>query len=296
MESPLLSVCVCTFEGAERIVDTIWSLMRQSAPAQSYEVVVVDNGSADVAPLREFVASFESSSVSLSLVVEDELGLSHARNTALHESVGEYLLFIDDDAIASPRMVERYLVAIAEHQPDVIGGNVNPSFERWPDPEFDYHYWSRWSLKLFGNRDRWLNEGEYFIGTNMGASRTLLEREGFDPDLGRRGSSLSGCEDWFLGEPRFRRRFVSGADVFHKVPEERLEERYLVKRSADQHNQLADLERRGHLLSEPSGNRMSLWRRNPIARELRVLARKLRYHFIMSRTQRRARALRERNA
>ncbi len=296
MERPVLSVCVCTYDGAARIADTIWSLLRQSAPDQSYEVLIVENGREECASLREEIEQFRKESVSIRLVCEKTIGLSHARNAALRESRGDYLLFIDDDALAGPRLIERYLCAIAEHRPDVIGGNVHPIFAHWPAPEIDYRYWSRFSLKLFGGEDRWLEDQEYFIGTNMGASRSLLEREGFDPELGRQGSRLAGCEDWFLGAAHFRRRFVSGADVFHKVPEERLCIDYLAKRNRDLRDQLSALREKGRPVSVPRKTRSDWESTNPITTELRLLVRKLHYHFVLSRAQRRMRILRENRA
>jgi glycosyltransferase involved in cell wall biosynthesis len=293
MDRPALSVCVCTYDGESRIADTIWSLVRQSAPDGSYEILIVENGSEESESLRDLIETFQKGFASIRLVGEKKLGLSHARNTALQNSRGDYLLFIDDDALAGPRLIERYLSAITRHQPDVIGGNVHPIFAHWPAPEIDYRYWSRFSLKLFGGEDRWLEDGEYFIGTNMGASRTLLEREGFDPELGRQGSSLAGCEDWFLGEARFRRRFVSGADVFHQVPEERLGIDYLAKRNRDLRDQLSELQEKGRPVSVPRKT-LSDWESpNLILTELRLLVRKLRYHYVLSRAQRRTRILRE---
>lgn len=233
MTKPRISVCVCTYQGAGRIGDTLASLAHQSAPRETYEIVVVDNNSSDQEATRKIANAFEARGAPVKWVIESNLGLSHARNRALQESCGDYLLFIDDDAIASPRFIARHLAAIERYRPDVLGGNVNPLFESPPPPELGYGDWERWSLKFFGGEDRWLCEGEYFIGTNMGARREILEAEAFDPALGRRGEALVGGEDWFLGEARFRRLFVAGADVFHKVPKERLERAYLAKRSAD---------------------------------------------------------------
>ncbi len=289
MDGVVLSVCVCTHRGAERIGDTLFSLVRQSAPADAFEVLVVENSEREDEALRDVLDGFADETVSVRHTLEPELGLSHARNTALRESRGDYLLFIDDDALAGPRWIERYLSAIAEHQPDVLGGNVHPIFAHWPAPEMDYRYWGRFSLKLFGSEDRWLGDGEYFIGTNMGASRTLLEREGFDPELGRKGEALAGCEDWYLGQSRFRRRFVAGADVFHTVPEQRLTIDYLAKRNRDLRVQLAELERRGRPLRVPTRARAFWESASPFVTEFRLLFRKLRFHFVLSRAQRRAR-------
>jgi len=99
-----------------------------------------------------------------------------------------------------------------------------------PPPELEYAWWGHWSLKHFGDRDRWLGEGEYFLGTNVGASRQLLLEQGFDSHLGRSGGDLMGGEEWFLGSAHFRRRFVSGAVVFHQVTAARMTPEYLVKR------------------------------------------------------------------
>ncbi len=238
MTNPRISIVVCTYQGSQRIADTLASLVHQSAPHDVYEVVVVDNDSSDQAATRGIVSGYAAGGFpTISLAIESDLGLSHARNRALRESRGDYLLFIDDDALASPRYVERHLEAIEGHDPDVIGGNVNPLFESPPPAELGYGDWERFSLKFFGDTDRWLEDGEYFIGTNMGARRDLLEAEAFDPALGRKGDALVGGEDWFLGESRFRRRFVAGADVFHKIPEARLSREYLAKRSADARTQ-----------------------------------------------------------
>ena len=109
----------------------------------------------------------------------------------------------------------------------------------------------------------------------------------------RQGDRLAGCEDWFLGEARFRRRFVSGADVFHKVPEERLGIDYLAKRNRDLRDQLNELDKKGRPVTVPRKTTSDWESSNPIMAELRLLARKLRYHYVLSRAQRRTRILRE---
>jgi glycosyltransferase involved in cell wall biosynthesis len=229
----VLSCCICTHDGAERIEDALWSLVCQTADPRDYEILVVDNASTDAAKLREGVERvaerFRTRGGELSLAVEPRLGLSHAKNRAVAESRGEYVYFLDDDALANPRLVERYLEAIAAHRPDVLGGSVLPLFEVQPPPEMDTRYWPRWSLKHLGDRDRWLGEGEYFLGGNQAVARGVLEAEPFDPELGRRGARLAGGEEWWLGDSRFRRRFVAGGFVFHRVGAERQRVDYLVR-------------------------------------------------------------------
>lgn len=229
MEAPLISACICTHDGAGRLEESLWSLVCQSAPAERYEILVVDNASSDTDETRTLVSSLIRQGHEIALVHEPRLGLAHAKNRALRESRGVYVYFLDDDAVANPRLIESYLQAILEYKPDVMGGHVHPLFDRLPPPEMDYSQWSMWSLRHFGPRDRWLGAGEYFLGGNLCVSRAVLENNPHDGDLGRRGDELRGGEEWYLGASEFRRRLVSGGFIFHRVPQERTAMNYVLR-------------------------------------------------------------------
>jgi glycosyltransferase involved in cell wall biosynthesis len=232
VKDPVLSLCVCTLDGAARIADTLWSLVCQSADSDRYEILVIENASdpGSQAATTRVVDKVSRSGREIRLVIEPKLGLSNARNRAVLESRGEYVFFIDDDAIASPRLVESYIDTFEQKRPDVFGGNIQPLFDEPPPPELEYSWWPHWSLKHFGAEDRWLADDEYFLGTNVGAKRSVLMEHVFDARLGRTGEDLTGGEEWYLGDARFCRRFVAAATVFHRVPVERMEPRYFVKR------------------------------------------------------------------
>ena len=186
---PVISVCVCTHNGALRIEDTLWSLICQTADAGTYEILVVDNASEDTQKLKAVIQRLEGHDPPIALIGETTIGLSHAKNRAVSASHGDYVYFIDDDALANPRLVEHYLDAISVYSPDVLGGSVLPLFATQPSDALDYRYWPRWSLKHFGDQDRWLIEGEYFLGGNQAVARQVLKANPFNPDLGRRGES-----------------------------------------------------------------------------------------------------------
>jgi len=230
MKNPLLSICVCCRNASTRIEDTLLSLKHQTAAKLSYEIIVIDNGSDDFEQLKELVQQISPKDQNVKLISEPNIGLSNARNRAVKASRGEYVLFVDDDAVVNNRLVEHYIRNIQEYKPDVIGGNVLPLFEVLPALDIEGQYWQQWSLKHFGKMDRWLEEGEYFIGANIGASRQILTSRPFDPELGRKADSLTGGEEWYLGESSYRRRFVAGAYVLHKVPESRTQHNYLARR------------------------------------------------------------------
>jgi len=269
MKSPVLSICVCCRNAYPRVKDTVHSLLCQTADAALYEILIVDNDSDDSEPLQAFINGLGMSADRMRLIVETDTGLAHARNRAVRESRGDYVFFIDDDAVANSRLVEHYIHSIHEHQPDVIGGNVLPLFEIQPSIEFGANFWPQWSLKHFGNVDRWLQDGEYFIGTNIGASRHHLIARPFNPELGRKGDSLKGGEEWYLGEACYRRRFIAGAYVFHKIPEKRMKADYFANRLLAIKNQRRQRISRMRLIFE--------WLRS-VASELRRCLKKILFH------------------
>ncbi len=94
-----LSIVVCTYNRAESLLDTIDSLVRQRlAPGSSFEVVVIDNNSKD--GTRAAVESFKKSPWPVRYFFEAQQGLGYARNRGLREAQGDFILFIDDDAMA----------------------------------------------------------------------------------------------------------------------------------------------------------------------------------------------------
>jgi len=105
VKDPVISLCVCTLAGSERIADTLWSLSGQSADADRYEILVIENDSAAAETTRSVVDGMKGRARDIRLVIEPRTGLSHARNRGIQESRGDYVFFIDDDAIATPRLV-----------------------------------------------------------------------------------------------------------------------------------------------------------------------------------------------
>lgn len=235
----IISVCVCCHNASQRIDETLISLIYQTADNSSYEILVVDNASEDIENLKLLINELNNSfSKKIKLFEEMKLGLSSARNKAIKESNGKYILFIDDDAIATPRLIESFIKSIEDYSPDVIGGNVIPLFEVMPVIGLDSSCWAQWSLKYFGQGDRWLNDNEYFLGTNIGVKREILLDNPFDENLGRKGQLLTGGEEWFLSDSRFKRRFIKAAYVLHKVGKERMTPDYFAKRFVGYSNTL----------------------------------------------------------
>lgn len=239
MEPPLsnilISVVICTHNGAERIPETLESLHSQSLSCEYYEVIVIDNASTlqDVAWLKKNEGQYK-----YKLVLENELGLSAARNKGINESCGEYIYFIDDDAVAPSHLLSTLFADIHEQHPDVLGGAVHGLWEKTPPAWLYTEYWRMLSLVSWGNEKRLLQYPEILIGCNMMIKKSLFDQFGlFDTKLGRKGSNLIGHEERELQKKIFDGGGIvlynPQAYVFHKVPVERMTMTYFIKRYRD---------------------------------------------------------------
>jgi glycosyltransferase involved in cell wall biosynthesis len=115
-ESKTLSVVVCSYNGAVRLVSCFDALANQRTPT---EILVVDDGSSD--GTESLARSYGFS------VVRHEInrGISVARNTGLKHSSSRIVAFCDDDCIPPTDWTEQLLAAWATNPgATVIGGMV----------------------------------------------------------------------------------------------------------------------------------------------------------------------------
>ncbi len=103
----LLSVIIPTYRPEEHLFHLLDKLCQQTLDASLFEVIMVLNGEAE--PYRGQIERYvgEHPSHSLRLVVNDERGVSKARNRGLDEARGEWICFIDDDDWPSPDYLEQ---------------------------------------------------------------------------------------------------------------------------------------------------------------------------------------------
>ncbi len=198
-----LSVVVCSYKRNQSLEDNLMSLARQTAEKREFEVVVVDNspGDSDLEETIERIRkdNFFKEADILRLVHCPVLGLSFARNAGIAEARGEIILFLDDDAIADPDLVQQYLDAFANHKEmGVIGGHITlkrPETINMVWKEGWERYWSQFITGYRGLTEvkEWW---EFPWGANWGARRkALLQIGGFRGRYGRHGNDFSGGEE-----------------------------------------------------------------------------------------------------
>jgi GT2 family glycosyltransferase len=197
---PMISVVVCSYNGARTIRETLTALQKIDYPA--YEVIVVDDGSTDAtaAIAREFPVR---------LISTENQGLSAARNTGLGAAAGEIVAYIDDDAYPDPHWLT-YLADAFRRTPHVgVGGpNIAPPGDgaiagcvaRAPGGP---------THVLLSDR-----EAEHIPGCNMAFRReALVAVGGFDPQFRVAGDDVDVC--WRLQERGGTLGYHPGAVVWH---------------------------------------------------------------------------------
>jgi len=96
-----LSIIVPSFNRKVEIEDLLLSLEKQDLPKQTFEVVIVDDGSTD--GTDKWVMDFQSrSDVDVHLVRQDHKGPGAARNLGMEKAEGDVFVFIDSDCTAPP--------------------------------------------------------------------------------------------------------------------------------------------------------------------------------------------------
>ena len=135
MPDPALSVCICTFNGADRIGLVLAALGRQTDATNRWDVLVVDNasrdGTSDTAA-REIATHLPNRG---RVVREEQAGLMHARRKATTEARGAVIAFLDDDNIAEEDYIARLLDLLPNHpRMGVVGGKVVAEWIGDPTP------------------------------------------------------------------------------------------------------------------------------------------------------------------
>ncbi len=92
-----VSIVLCCYNSSDRLRDTLSHLVRQNAPDDIWEVIVVDNASTD--DTAQVAVEFWGTDrpVPLRVVRESRPGVANARRRGFMEAAGPLVCFVDDD-------------------------------------------------------------------------------------------------------------------------------------------------------------------------------------------------------
>ena len=124
----LCSVCVATYLRTKLLEKLLKSLENQLLPENvELEVIIVDNDKYKNA--LPIVNKFQNSSrISFHYFNQPIKNLSITRNVGVNNASGDYLLFIDDDEVASRQWVYCLLETLKKYDADGVFGELRPEF------------------------------------------------------------------------------------------------------------------------------------------------------------------------
>lgn len=225
------TVALCTHNHADRLERTLADLPHIRVPDAAWEFLVIDNGSRDATPAM-LAGHAWPPGWTVRVVREEKLGLSNARNRAIAEARGEYVIFMDDDETADPDWLRAFERLITAHRPDAFGGRIQVLFEDVRPP-----WLSDELLGFLGELNRadavcpLVDPGSSFYGGNFGFRRVVCDTVGgFDAMLGRKGSDNTGGEevDFYrrLLQAGYKVWWTPEAVIHHRIQAAKLNRRY----------------------------------------------------------------------
>jgi glycosyltransferase involved in cell wall biosynthesis len=233
------TVAICAYNARDRIQHVLQALAAQGAPADSWEVLIVDNASTDGTGQCSSRLAGELLKCRTRVVPERNPGLAFARQRAALEAQGEIICFLDDDNVPSRDFVAR-AIQFFENQPaaGAVGGKVVAAWET--PPTALALAVQNFSLAICDLGDSPFKH-EFNVGP-VGAGlciRSRVLRDIYDKKdavtaaIGRKGIVLGGGEDLAIGILVWQMGYECWYDpslvLQHRLPARRMEKEYLLR-------------------------------------------------------------------
>lgn len=229
-----VTVAICTHNRAKDTGEAIESVLAQSFAPEQIETVVIDNRSTDnTAEVVGKLAELHGSRVRY--IHESKLGLSVARNRAIREAKGEFILFLDDDALASRHWVQ-HIVDVFESDAAIgcVGGKIDPIWEAAEPDWIPEEHRSVFTILDYASGITEMPAPAIPYGANVAFRASVFQHyKPFREDLGRVGTNLLSSEESELIariRERYKVFYTPLASVQHKIAKERTTKKWFLKR------------------------------------------------------------------
>jgi glycosyltransferase involved in cell wall biosynthesis len=230
-----ISAIICALHHTAYLDKAIQSLINQTLPKEQYEIIVVSSGSIDE---TKMIGESFNHLENFRCIHEPIKGLSQARNMGWQDARGEYVAYLDDDAIASPEWLERIVNAFETIRPPPggVGGKIIPIWEGKRPDWLSKQLEAPLTILNWGDRPIFLTEEyQYLAGANVSYRREILQNiGGFCTNLGRKGNTLLSNEERLLDRTLRKQGLGLYYDpkicVRHHIKVERLVKSWFYKR------------------------------------------------------------------
>ena len=210
-------ICAYTEKRWDDLLQAVESFKRQTV-RQDELIVVIDHND----------GLYERASQRIDGIVllanRNEKGLSGARNTGIAKASGDIIAFMDEDAVADEKWIERIMAHFADPSVAGVGGAIIP-------------LWLQGKPAWFPDEFNWVAGCTYkgmptqptpvrnLIGCNMAYRRSAFEQAGvFRKEIGRVDTIPMGCEETELCirihqvTPQSQLIYDPAIIVHHRVP------------------------------------------------------------------------------
>lgn len=239
-----LSVIIAAYNRAKLIPITIESFLEQTFPHEQYEILIVDNNSTD--NTKEVIHNMirnNKSGVQMKYVFEKEQGVSFAENRGVALANSDLVYITNDDVIADKNLLAE-LVKVFDIDPKiaVVSGAVLPKFEAEPPSWIIKHcYGYLLSLTPLGPEtlivsSKTLGAASCHYGV---VKKVFIDAGGFQPE--NTAGEWVGDGEWGLNLKLdkiggYKSAYTASSILYHMLPKNRLNQKYINKRLANQGN------------------------------------------------------------
>lgn len=177
----MISVIIPTYNGLDMLRKSLPTWFEQTLPKDGFEVIVVDNRSAD--ETRQYVKSLLPEHKNLIYLYEPKPGATNARHAGAHKAKGEYLVFADNDGIFNSKCLAEILkVYYANKDCAAVACKIEIQWDG-EEPEWIASYKYMLGQLEYGDKVSY-STGYYLNGGLMSVRKDVFERlGGFNPDL-----------------------------------------------------------------------------------------------------------------
>lgn len=229
----LVSIIVSTYNRKDYLLKTVESLLRQKLNNSfDIEIIIVDNDNNN--DLYIFYKNYYRPYQKINVYREIRNGVSFARNLGVKKSKGNYVAFIDDDAVADKYWLSNLYDCLVKNNADVAGGIIKLAWN-------DYHWWIPFCFYyIYG----YFYQGDYIKelrgNINPNGSNIIFKKDTFikygmfDKSLGRNSVSLLSGEEQLICDKikknGGRVYYTPFAVVHHNISKCRITKRYFFRR------------------------------------------------------------------
>jgi len=207
---PKISVIICERNSEKFIEECIASVISQSF--RDFELIIIDDFSTD--KTKEKINKLKEKHEMNLIELKKHSGISFARNTGIKNSKGEFVAFLDSDAMAGKNWLQELLEAFDEKAASVGGPNILPENTGEKEKIFDelLEFISRIGSDYIKKSSK-ITEVKHNPGCNsMYRKKTLEEINGFNEKL----SSNEDPElDFRIKKKGYKIKFNPNAVVYH---------------------------------------------------------------------------------